>query len=169
MQARARTPDTGLIDEWWRRDEAAAAAAMADGKSLDAARLYAAMTRDFAGLRDTAAVKALAQRAATSREARRERSHRQGEAQKSRDWLRAAMQIIADAFPAEAAAPLRTSEELARDLEIPRLKRAIAQPASVDSIEARRRLNELEVQLGFYLPEEASRTSQPLRASFAPK
>jgi hypothetical protein len=75
------------------------------------------------------------------------------------------MQIIADAYPADADAPRRTAEELARDLEIPKLKRASGAGTNT-SLEARRRLNELEVQLGFYLPDEASRASAHSRARY---
>jgi hypothetical protein len=75
------------------------------------------------------------------------------------------MQIISNAYPAGASVPLRPAADLASVLEIGRMKKAAAEGTN-ESPEAQRRLNELEVQLGFYLPQDAMEASDPGRASY---
>jgi hypothetical protein len=50
-------------------------------------------------------------------------------------------------------------------LELDRMKKSAAGGGPA-GLEAQRRLNELEVQLGFYLPHEASRAADPSRAAY---
>jgi hypothetical protein len=166
MQSGLRSRDAALIDAWWRRDQEAATAATSDGRILDAARLYAAMARDFAGLRDTAAVKTLAARTTATAEARSQRSRRQSEAQKSREWGKTLMSTIAESYPDDATVARRSPVELAQELDVPALEQAAARPSAEAAKEAKRRLNEMEVQLGFYLPAEALASGSPARARY---
>jgi hypothetical protein len=124
------------------------------------------MARDFAGLRETAAVEAIARETVSATQARAQRARRQSEGQKSREWIGTAMGVIADSYPDDASAPLRTSDELSRDLDVPKLKKAATGGDEAAALEARRRLNELEVQLGYYLPSEALRKSALARARY---
>jgi dienelactone hydrolase len=165
MQSGLKARDSGLIDAWWKRDEEAAAGAMAAGRTLDAGRAYAAMARDFAGVRDTAQVKALAEETLAAPQAMAERSRRQTEGQRSRQWVQAAMRIIAEAYPVGADAPVSTPDDLARALDVPGLRKAGA-GSDAPAREAKRRLNELDVQLGFYLPFDALNSLEPQRARY---
>jgi hypothetical protein len=122
MQAGTRSRDESLIDTWWQRDEAAAREAQVAGRHLDAARRHAAMGRDFAGLREVAAAIAAATRGFATAEAKNELKRRQNDARKLKEWISHAMQMISDAFPQGATAPLRTSADLAQSLELTRMK-----------------------------------------------
>jgi len=166
MQAGSRPRDAALIDAWWQRDDDAARRALADGRDLDAARRLAGMARDFAGLRDTASVRAEATRILSASSTRSQVKRRQADGRASREWVRHAMGVIADAFPEGADAPVRTPAELERALELARLKKLAAGPGSDQAVEAQRRLNEIEVQLGFYLPVDALNAAQPRRADY---
>lgn len=166
MQAGSRPRDEALVDAWWSRDEAMARAWLDEGSALDAARRYAAMARDFSGLRETAGVKLAADRVGTSPAARAQLKRRQGEARQFRDWINQGMQTIDDAFPEGAFAPAVPLPDLAQALDMPRLLKTAAAGAPDAAREARRRLNQLEVELGFYLPEAALDRSEFARASY---
>lgn len=165
MQSGTRPRDEALIDLWWQRDEETARAALKGGRDLDAARRYAAMGRDYAGLRDVAAVKGRALEAFASSGARNELKKRQADGRKLREWVAHVMQVISDSFPEGASTPVRAAGDLAQLLELNRMKK-IAADGGFAGLEAQRRLNELEVQLGFYLPHEASTLRDPSRASY---
>jgi predicted esterase len=165
MQAGSRPRDESLIAALWQRDEQAARAELDAGRHLDAARRYAAMDRDFSGLREVAPVKASSTLAFSTAAAKNELKRRQNDGRKLKEWLGHVMQLISDSFPEGAGTPLRSSGDLAQALELNRMKKAAAAGGEA-GLEAQRRLNELEVQLGFYLPHEASRASDPSRASY---
>lgn len=165
MQAGTRVRDESLIDAWWQRDEEAARHAHETGRPLDAARRYASMARDFAGLRDVRPIAKRAEQAFAGPDARKELQRRQADGRKLKEWTGHVMQVISDAFPEGASTPLRSSGDLAQSLELERMKR-IAAAGGDAGLEAQRRLNELEVQLGFYLPQEASQASDPSRAAY---
>jgi len=166
MQSGTEPRDAALIESWWKRDDEAARAALAEGRHLDAARRFSAMARDFAGLRDTAGAAAQAAQLGSTSSARTQLKQRQAEGRKSSEWLRHAMGVISDAFPRETDSPVRTAADLAALLDVPRLKRTASGPRSDAALEAQRRLNQLEVQLGFYLPVEAVTATDATRANY---
>lgn len=165
MQAGVRARDDASIDAWWQRDAAAAHEALASERDLDAGRRLSAMARDFYGLRDVAAVREQATRILASDRAKREVRRRQAAAVASDEWKRRAMQLISYAYPEGADAAAHTPVELARMLDLDRLKQT-AEGSNDAALEARRRLAEMEVQLGFYLPVEAARAGDQPRASY---
>lgn len=166
MQAGIRPIDKALVDAWWERDDAIARERLARGEVLDAGRHYAAMARDFSGLRDTAGVRAEARRLASSPEANAQLSHRKAESRRSNEWVHNGMQAIADAFPEGSLAPAIPAWQLAQTLELEQLKKTAASGPAAAALEARRRLNQLEVQLGFYLPADALERSDFVRAGY---
>jgi hypothetical protein len=166
MQAGSRPRDEALLDAWWGRDEAAARAWLDEGSALDASRRYAAMARDFDGLRETAGVKLAAERVGTSPAAKTQLKKRQGEARQFRDWINQGMHTIDEAFPEGAFAPAVTLADLAQSLDMPKLLKTASNGAPDAALDARRRLNQLEVELGFYLPEAALDRSEFARASY---
>jgi len=166
MQSGTRLRDPQLIDAWWQRSLEAVRAALDEGQHLDAARRLSGMARDFAGLRDTTAPRAEAAQISSTPAVKNQLKRRQADGRRSREWLSHVMGVIADAFPAGADSPVRTPAELAQALELARLKRVAAGPPGEEALEAQRRLNEIEVQLGFYLPVEAVEVSEPRRADY---
>lgn len=166
MQAGLRPRDEAFIEAQWERDKSTAEQFEHEGQILDAARRYAAMARDYAGLRDVTEVTALAASMRRGNRAQAEARARRARAREASEWLQQAMQIIADAFPEDALAPEIAADELARRLELPTMKKRAAGPDREAALEAQRRMNELDVQLGFYLPYEAMGRAELTRAAF---
>ncbi|HEY0875601.1 MAG TPA: hypothetical protein VGD94_19145 [Vicinamibacterales bacterium] len=165
MQAGTRPRDAALIDVWWRRDDEAVRAALAAGRELDAARRLSAMARDFDGLRDTADVRAEASRVAGTGRARQELKDRTSRRHASDAWKQYAMSLISEAYPEGADTSTQPAADLARMLGLDRMKR-LAAGDDEPALEARRRLAEMEVQLGFYLPAVAAESGDQARASY---
>lgn len=166
MHSGLRPRDEALLDAWWQRDADAARAATNSGRPVDSAARYAAMARDFAGLRDTAEIRALAQRIPSTPEAKAQVKRRQDETRRSAEWVRNAMEAIAGAFPPGADTPVLHVEELASALDLRRMKKTAAVPSSEAALESQRRLNQLEVQLGFYLAHDAIQSAELTRALY---
>lgn len=164
MQAGSRARDPQLVEAWWQRDESAALSALAAGRYVDASRRLLAMARDFGGLRETADADRHAARI-PSTALKDHLKRRQADARASREWMRHVMAVISESFPEGADAPVRSPAELADALDLERLKRTAAGPSG-EAGEAQRRLNEIEVQLGFYLPTEAADAADPRRAGY---
>jgi hypothetical protein len=166
MQSGARVRDEALISTSWERDSAAARAHMDGGRPLDAARRYAAMARDYAGLRPTDDVAAEAGRLSGSPAAVRQLKARQAAIKRSNQWAQNAMQAITESFAPGTEKPVRPALELAAELEFSKLKKQAAGPDPEAALEARRRLNQMEVQLGFYLPNDAIERADFERAAY---
>ncbi len=166
MQSGARARDEGLISTWWERDRAAAQAHTDAGRPLDAARRYAAMARDYAGLRPMDDVAAQAARISGSPAAARQLKLRQAAIKRSNQWVQSAVQAITESFAPGAEKPSRSASELATELELSRLKKQAAGPDREAALEARRRMNQIEVQLGFYLPNDAIERADFERAAY---
>jgi dienelactone hydrolase len=166
MQAGSRPIDTALVDAWWERDDAVAQALMVGRRHLDASRQYAAMARDYAGLRDVDPVAKAAARIGSSPAAAAQLRQRVADTRRSDFYVADAMQAIADAFPPGQDEPMVPVPELAHALDLPRMKRTAAGRDREAALEAQRRLNQLEVQLGFYLPHEAITRWEFVRADY---
>lgn len=166
MQAGHRPVDASLIDAWWARDEALARQRIDEGRVLDGARVYAAMARDFAGLRHVADVAQAASRITKSTLAKADLQRRTSEARLSEAWVADAMQAIADAYPEEATEPVVAIRDLGRTIGLPALKATAAGTDRVAAKEAQRRLNQIEVQAGFYLPAAALARADYRRAGY---
>ncbi|HSJ96690.1 MAG TPA: hypothetical protein VLC53_06450, partial [Myxococcota bacterium] len=138
----------------------------AERRVLDAAQVYGAMSRDFEGLRDTAEARRTAVALASSPAARDQLKARLAATKKYHWWAREAMEAIAAAYPEGANAPALPASELAAVLDLADLKRTAARGAPGAALEARRRLNQIEVQLGFYLPHEALARDELARAEY---
>jgi hypothetical protein len=123
------------------------------------------MARDFHGLRDTAEARRTAATLASGEDARDHLKARIAQTKQYHWWARDAMEAIAAAFPEGASAPTVSETDLAAVLKLATLKKSAAQHTS-GAIEARRRLNQLEIQLGFYLPHEALERQEFARARY---
>jgi hypothetical protein len=123
------------------------------------------MARDYEGLRDTASVKRAAPAIASSSLGKAQLGRRNAETKRSNFWVEDAMVAIGQAFLEGADKPTIAAQELARTLEIVRLKKA-ASGTGPEALEAQRRLNQIEVQLGFYLPHDALARLEFARAEY---
>jgi hypothetical protein len=166
MRAGLRPVDMALVDAWWARDEAAAKAWLEAGRALSASWRYAAMARDYAGLRPLDGVAENAVSLGASPTAKQELEERQGAARENAIWTKTAMSIISEAFAVGADAPAMPAEQLARELEVAGLRKAVASADAEAAREAQQRLNSIEVQLGFYLPREALARAEYVRAAY---
>lgn len=166
MQAGTRASDAALVDAWWEREDHLAQTMLERGRTLDAARQYAAMARDFAGLVDTAPIALAARRIAEAPAARAQLKARKAASRNSLDWVMIRMRAIAEAFPSDHQLPVIPAADLMLTLEVASLRRTIAGPDADAGLEAQRRLNQLEVQLGFYLPSDALARADYTRAGY---
>ena len=166
MQDGLRARDEALIDAWWARDAAAAEALEAGGRPVEASRRYAAMARDYAGLRETSGAAGAAGRLARSAGGARQLEARRQATRQFKTWIAGAMDTILDAFLLNADQPGRPAEDVARDLEIGTLSRLAAGSDAAEALEATRRLNAIGVQLGFYLPYAAIEREEYGRAAY---
>ncbi len=155
MQSGLRPVDDELVETWWRRDEAMAGTWVDMGLPLKASWRYAAMARDYAGLRPVDETAARAAALGSSPQAKLELERRQRAYKANIIWTDRAMSIISEAFEPGAEAPLLTVDELVHELEVPKLRKVAASTDVAAALEAQQRLNSIEVQLGFYLPREA--------------
>jgi hypothetical protein len=124
------------------------------------------MVRDFEGLHDTTEAARTAAALSSAPATRKELERRRAQAKKYRGWARDAMAAIAAAFPEGADAPAVPESDLTTALDLAGLQKSAAGSPSGAALEARRRLNQIEVQLGFYLPHEALARHEHARAEY---
>jgi len=157
-----RAKDAALIEELWSGDLARAHALEAGGTLAAAHDLYAALSRDFSGLRDITEATEGAARLAASETFRREREARLARDRRDREYLEKVPRLFQDA--PDHPSPDHVSELLAR-LEIPQLKkRAQSDPDPEERLSATRVLYAVYIQTGLYLPREYNSLGQFDRA-----
>src|SRR5215210_2147517 len=162
MKRGQRGKDAAFVEELWSADLARARTLEAGGQLVAAQTLYAALARDFGGLRDTAdAVKAAA-RLKASEAFQREREVRLARDQRDREYLERVPRLFKEA-PGQPT-PDHVSQLIA-DLKIPELKkRAKSDPDPEERLSAERVLYAVYIQTGLYLPREYSSLGQFDRA-----
>lgn len=166
MQAGTRTVDTALVDAWWERDSQIAAERLTQGQWLDGSRQYAAMVRDYAGLKDTSLARGGATRLADAAQTREELKRRKAGARASIDWVKERLSEAVSAFPPGAARPTMSEANLAAALSITQLRHEAQSEVPDIALEAQRQINQLGVQLGFYLPQQAIARGEWARAGY---
>lgn len=166
MQRGSRARDEALLDAWYARDRETAEALATAGRLVDASRLQSAIARDYAGLRDVTGPSAEAARLLASPAGEREFKARRQTTAAFHRWMAHAMHTIVEAFLTDISEPSQPAAEIAAELEIGKLRRQAAGTDPALAIEARRRLNSLDVQLGFYLPNDALRRGDIERAAY---
>ncbi len=166
MHAGTRPVDAALVDVWWERDAHAAAQHLMQGQWLDASRQYAAMVRDYSGLKETQVTRGGATRLADAPQTRADLERRKVNARVSIAWVEERLREVVGAFPRGAARPAMSAANLTAALTIARLRRESAGEVPDVALEAHRKLNQLGVQLGFYLPQEAMARREWARAAY---
>lgn len=166
MQAGTRPVNEALVDGWWDRDSHAAAQLLMQGRWLDASRQYAAIGRDYDGLKDTQIARGGATRLADTPQAREELARRTATARESIDWVKTHLGEVVKAYPPGAVRPTMSTDNLTAALTIPHLRQASAGDVPDVALEADRKLNQLGVQLGFYLPQQAIAQRDWARAAY---
>lgn len=166
MQAGTRTVDEALVHTWWERDSTIAAERLTLNQWLGASRQYAAMVRDYEGLRDTTIARGSAARLAGAAQTRAELKRRKAHARESIAWVTERLSEAVGAFPPGAARPAMSEANLTAALSIPRLRQEAHSEVTDTALEAQRQINQLGVQLGFYLPQQAIARGEWARAGY---
>jgi tetratricopeptide (TPR) repeat protein len=162
MKRGLRAKDSAVVEALWSEDLARARSLEAAGQLDEAQGLYAALVRDFAGLRETGEAGKEAVRLAASYACRREREVRRARDQRDREYLERVPQLFKEA-PAQPT-PDHVSQLLA-GLHIPELKkRAKSDPDPDERLSAERVLYAVYIQTGLYLPREYGSLGQYDRA-----
>ncbi|MCP4200614.1 MAG: hypothetical protein GY769_01610 [bacterium] len=167
MRSGAREADSNLVAELYAKDLDQARALERSGDLLKAQRRFDAVARTFEGLRD---VEEAAERAAELAESP-EVGRALAAEDSARKYERAQLYQMARAFglfnlPGAAADPTEVMEvtELERELRIPSLLKT-AKADTAKSFAARRVLNSMSAQLGFYLPQDYFKARDYARAA----
>ena len=140
--------DDAFIEEEWEQLMAGGAEAEAAGDLAGARDRYRQVAAAFAGLRDTGAARAAAERLEASSAFKKQlRQRRRWDAVDDR-YSREKVPLLREAGNREARA---SAEELRRLLEIRSLKKA-AEGDGYEAVAAKRRLHRVFTQASFYLP-----------------
>lgn len=162
MQRGLRAKDSALIEALWSEDFNRARALEVRAKLDDAHRLFTALTRDFAGLRETTAAASAAARLDASPVLRFNRQAQLARDRRDREYLEKVPRLFHEA-PRQAT-PENVSQ-LLTDLKIPELKKkAASDPSLEEKLSAERVLYAVYIQTGLYLPREYSSLGQYDRA-----
>ena len=154
--------DSALVDSLHRQALAAARAADAAGRPVEARERWRRVAEDFGGLRPVAEARSRARSLAGHPAVERHRERIRREAREREAFLAKAGRVLGrvgtgpgELSPAEAAGELGL-EELRR--------RADVRSDSADALAAGRLLEQVYVQASFYLPRRALRAGDPGRA-----
>jgi predicted esterase len=161
MKRGLRNRDDALVEQAYRGDLDAAERLEGSARPLGAMRRYAAIARDYAGLRDV--------EAASRRAAELERDPEVVRALKAeRRWedfeLRSVRRMNAAIDELIATDPAPAPGRLARELEIDDLKRRAERPG-VEGVTARRVLNHVFTTTSFYLTRDLLAQGRPGHAA----
>jgi predicted esterase len=155
--------DPAFIAESWTADLASANAREKAGELLEAHRLYAAMASDYAGLRDTAPVVAAAARLDASRDYIHLLTRRATVLREENDYLSRAQSILKEHAPGGTIPDVRGA---ATELRIASLRKRAEGTDKEDSVAAKRIMNALLAQTGFYLPQAMEERKDYIRAAY---
>jgi tetratricopeptide (TPR) repeat protein len=161
MRAGTRPKDPQLVESLYaaRLDEAGEAEATS--RVHDAQRRYRALSRDFAGLRDVTEVERKASSLETSKALREWREKQERRLVRDERYLKQAAAAFARASADDPGALVR----LLRELKIPTLKRRAREDDDLEErLSARRSLESVFVQTGYYLPRHLLETGDDERA-----
>ncbi len=161
--------DKALVDERWARDMDRVRTLERSGLQWEASRLLASMASDYAGLRtdeDVIEMNRQATALGATPMAAAQAKVQEREAREHDRRVTNALEVIADAFPADAVEPKELPAATIRNLDIAVLRRTAASGDTEAGLGAARVLAELNVQTGFYLPSEALRVGDDERARF---
>lgn len=157
MKGGTRAKDPALVEALWKDALERAKAAEAAGDLFLAHRVWSGAAADFTGLRDTAEASAKATALAANPAVQREIKDGGERLKKDKEFLAKAPQALASGSASSAISALKI-----HDLR----KRAESAPTADDRLSAQRVLNTLNVQTGFYLPQQASANKQWDRTIF---
>lgn len=158
MKKGLREKDAALIQALWTDDQARARAREASDLP-EAHRLYTRMAEDYRGLVDGEALNEIAvqvSRIAAMDAFKKERKLRHERNERDKQYLAAAPRAMGTADLAQAL----------KNLKIEELKKQAASADPAESLSAKRLLNTLSGQTGFYLPRMFTQTGNHDRAIF---
>jgi tetratricopeptide (TPR) repeat protein len=157
MKAGTRAKDPALVEALWKDALERARAAEAAGDLFQAHRIWSGAAADFAGLRDTAEAAGKAAALAANPALQREIKDRENRLKKDKEFLARAPQSLGGVNASSAISALKI-----HDLR----KRAESGATLDERLSAKRVLNTLGVQTGFYLPQQYTASKQWDRVIF---
>jgi predicted esterase len=154
MKRGLREKDAALVEELWAKDLEQARQAEAAGRIADAFHTWSAMKADYAGLRDVRDI-AEAERKTTelgaSAALQREVAAREARIKRDTAYLEETPRILSRAMRGDSETP-PTGARVAAELEIAEWRQRAASTDVEESLAAKRVLNTLLIQTGYYLP-----------------
>ena len=184
MRSGKRDTDPKLVAELYEKDLETARELEEAGDLLAAMRRHEAIARTFEGLRETGTVAARAAELADSREVKRALKAESAAHRFEKNQLQQMAAALAqfrverlivggesepgpdEGFAGEGSSPVMSVSELERALGLPRLL-ASAEKETPQGLAARRVLDSMSAQLGFYLPRDFFQSQDYSRASVA--
>ena len=152
MKRGLRAKDASIIDELWAGDLAQARQAETERRIADAFHTWSAMKADYAGLHDVAEAERKAAELGASEALKREIAAREARNKRDTDYLAETPNILKRAMRGDSEIP-PTGARVAAELEIPEWRKRAASTDIEESLSAKRVLNTLLVQTGYYLPK----------------
>jgi hypothetical protein len=163
MQDGSRPRDPALAAALLAEGQAEAAALEAGGRACEARRRYADVARDLEGLADVSSARAAAQRLRASPEHERDRRARLKWREREADFVKAAPPALSR-LRVEAAST--SVQEALGELHVAELRRkAERSDDPQERAAARRSLEQLYVQVAFYLPRRLRSEGDPGKAA----
>lgn len=152
MQRGLRAREAPLVEALWAQDLEQARRAEAAGRIADAFHTWSAMKSSYAGLRDTAEAERKAAELGGSAALQRETAAREERLKRDKDYLAEAPRILGRAMNPGAETP-PTPSRIAHELKVSEWQKRAASTDTEEHLAARRVLNTLLAQTGFYLPQ----------------
>jgi predicted esterase len=151
MKRGLREKDAALVEELWTQDQNQVRQAEAQGRIADAFHIWSAMTADYAGLRDIAQAERKVAEIGASAAYKSEIAEREARIKRDTAYLEETPRVLSRAMKGNSELP-PTGTRVAAELEIPEWRKRAASEDLEESISAKRVLNTLLVQTGYYLP-----------------
>ena len=165
MKAGTRVKDSALVEALWQEDLDRARRAEAAGDLFQAHRAWSAAAADFAGLRDTAEAARKAAELAANPALQRELKERAARLKREKEFLAAAPGIFSAVD--DEGRPLSVAQVVAK-LKIRELRRKAQSAEEPDErASAKRLLNTISVQAGYYMPQKYMQENRYEKAVFA--
>jgi predicted esterase len=151
MKRGLRAKDAAIVEALWAKDLEQARQAEAAGRIADAFHTWSAMKTDYAGLRDVAEAERKAAEWSKSAALQRELAAREERMKRDTAYLTEAPRILGRVMNSESETP-PTAARLAAELELAEWKKRAESADREESLAAKRVLNTILVQTGYYLP-----------------
>jgi tetratricopeptide (TPR) repeat protein len=163
IKAGQREPDAAILDAVWKRGQERARAYEAAGRLFEAWRSYKALAADFQGLREIPDLLEKVAGLEASEVFARQRREREARMRRDQESLDRAKKALVAAVPGEGPVSLN---RVLSEIRVPELKKRAGSADREESLSARRVLDTVLVQAGYYLPRDLLQRKDYDRALF---